>query len=84
MTEIEIYLQYASNIKDRFLPAESFEHADHTFSTSDFVQEIEAHYGSLGDDKKVNLLVAQLNQFGFIPKMVPGNINMVWLLCDKK
>lgn len=84
MTIAEIYLQYAAQIKDRFLPTEDFSAATHTHYTSDFIQEIEAHYGNLGDDKQQHLLVAQLHEFEFKSVMQPGSVSMVWLMIEKK
>ena len=84
MTVSEIYLQYAAQIKDKFLPTDSFTEASHTFQTADLIQEIELHYGSLGDEKQQHLLVEQLQDFGFKAIMQPGSLSMFWLMIEKK
>lgn len=83
----DILIEYAAHLRNNFHPVEQAEQSTMMPTTADLVQEIEQHFGELGtEDDPVNKseLVAILKELGFKSIMLPGTLEMRWLLAEKK
>lgn len=83
----DVIINFCAHIQQNYHPVEDFSTADMTPTTSELVSEIEQHFGELGSEESPfdrTLLVDQLTEMGFKYLMLPGTMELRWLLATKK
>lgn len=82
----EIFLSYCAKLKENFISVTDPSEASVQLSTADILQEVENHWGELGDEEHPvdkTLLVTVLEECGFIATMIKGTTEMRWLMVPK-